>query len=343
MQQPALDRLNAMLKRVSRSFYLTLRILPRSLRTPIGLAYLFARAADTIADTALIGSAERLTLLEQFRSLFQRYDVTTLAVLRGALVGPQRIPAERELLSCLEECFVVFQACTPGDQARISRLLLTLTQGMVMDLTTFPAEHDGRVVALKTRQELDQYTYYVAGCVGEFWTDMHLAHRPALQGWNVEIMKQRGLRFGKGLQMTNILRDLAQDLRIGRCYLPLEELVPHGLSPEHLLEPSAITRVRPIVHELLALTLDHYRCGWAYTLAIPQREVQMRLACAWPLLIGFRTLDLIARADNLLDPNVVVKVSRTAVYRILLSSSVLALSNRGLRYYASHLRRQSNF
>ena len=37
----------------------------------------------------------------------------------------------------------------------------------------------------------------------------------------------------------------------------------------------------------------------------------MRLACAWPLLIGFRTLDLIARADNLLDPNVIVKVSRT--------------------------------
>lgn len=343
MQHPALDRLNVLLKRVSRSFYLTLRILPRSLRTPIGLAYLFARAADTIADTALIASAERLTLLEQFRSLFQRYDVTTLAVLRGALVGPQRIPAERELLSCLDECFVVFQACTPGDQARISRLLLTLTQGMVMDLTTFPAEHDGRVVALKTRQELDQYTYYVAGCVGEFWTDMHMAHRPALQGWNVEIMKQRGLRFGKGLQMTNILRDLAQDLRIGRCYLPLEDLVPRGLSPEHLLEPSAIIRVRPILYQLLALTLDHYRWGWAYTLAIPRREVQMRLACAWPLLIGFRTLDRIARADNLLDPNVIVKVSRTAVYRILLSSSVLALSNRGLSYYASQLEQRFSF
>jgi farnesyl-diphosphate farnesyltransferase len=69
----------------------------------------------------------------------------------------------------------------------------------------------------------------------------------------------------------------------------------------------------------------------------------MRLACAWPLLIGFRTLDLIARADNLLDPNVVVKVSRTAVYRIVLSSSVLALSNRGLRYYAFHLGQRSSF
>jgi farnesyl-diphosphate farnesyltransferase len=343
VQPPALDRLNALLKRVSRSFYLTLRILPRSLRTPIGLAYLFARAADTIADTALIDPAERLTLLERFRRLFQNYDVTTLAVLREALVGPQRIPAERELLSCLDECFVVFHACAPDDQARISRLLLTLTQGMAKDLTTFPAERDGRVVALKTRQDLDQYTYHVAGCVGEFWTDMHMGHRPALRGWNVEVMKQWGVRFGKGLQMTNILRDLAQDLRLGRCYLPLEDLVPRGLSPEHLLEPSAITRMRPVLHELLTLTLDHYRWGLAYTLAIPRREVQMRLACAWPLLIGFRTLDLIARADNLLDPNTTVKVSRTSVYHVLLSSSALTLSNRGLRSYASHLGRRFAF
>jgi farnesyl-diphosphate farnesyltransferase len=343
VRQPSLDRLNIILKRVSRSFYLSLRILPRSLRAPIGLAYLLARAADTIADTALISPADRLTLLEQFRSLFQRYDATTLAVLRGALVGPQYIPAERELLSRLDECFVVFQACAQDDQARISRLLLTLTQGMVMDLTTFPSEDDGRVVALKTRQDLDQYTYYVAGCVGEFWTDMHVAHRSSLAGWDVEMMRQWGLRFGKGLQMTNILRDLAHDLRIGRCYLPLEELALRGLTPEHLLEPSAIARVRPLLHELLALTLDHYRRGWAYTLAVPRREVQMRLACAWPLLIGFRTLDLVARADNLLDPSVTVKVSRAAVYSILLSSSVLVLSNRGLRYYAHYLGRRFIF
>jgi farnesyl-diphosphate farnesyltransferase len=337
---PALDRLDVLLKRVSRSFYLTLWMLPRSLRTPIGLAYLFARAADTIADTALISPADRLTLLEQFRDLFQRYDATTFTLLRGALLSPQRIPAERELLCRLDECFVVFEACGPGDQARISQLLLTLTQGMLMDLTTFPSEHDGRVVALRTRHDLDRYTYCVAGCVGEFWTDMHVAHRPALQGWDVALMKQWGLRFGKGLQMTNILRDLAHDLRIGRCYLPLEDLTRQGLLPEQLLEPAAIARVRPILDEFLALTREHYWQGWAYTLAIPRREVQMRLACAWPLLIGFRTLDLIASADNLLDATVTLKVSRPSVYRMLLSSSVLALSNRGLRSYAHQLGRR---
>jgi farnesyl-diphosphate farnesyltransferase len=66
----------------------------------------------------------------------------------------------------------------------------------------------------------------------------------------------------------------------------------------------------------------------------------MRLACAWPLLIGFRTLDLIARADNLLDPDITVKVSRAAVYRILCASSICVLSNHGLRSYAHHLGRR---
>jgi farnesyl-diphosphate farnesyltransferase len=176
--------------------------------------------------------------------------------------------------------------------------------------------------------------------VGEFWTDMHVAHRRSLARWDPEVMKQWGIRFGKGLQMTNILRDLARDLRLGRCYLPLEDLTPRGIAPEHLLEPSAIAKVRPILHELLGLTLDHYRVGWAYILAIPRREVRMRLACAWPLLIGFRTLDLVAKADNLLDPCVTVKASRASVYRILLSAGVLVLSNAGLRRYAHHLGRR---
>ncbi|HEX2276752.1 MAG: squalene/phytoene synthase family protein [Candidatus Tectomicrobia bacterium] len=334
MPRPSLDRLNGILKRVSRSFYLSLRILPQSLRVPIGLAYLFARAADTIADTSLISPGDRLTLLEQFRTLFRRYDATTLATVRAALVGPQHNPAERELLSTLDQCFTVLWACEEGDQARISRLLLTLTQGMIMDLTVFPPERDGRVVALKTGQDLDRYTYYVAGCVGEFWTETHVTHRRALATWDVEVMKGWGVRFGKGLQMTNILRDLAHDLRLGRCYLPLTDLMAHGLTPEQLLEPAAIVRVRPIVQDLLALTREHYRKGWAYTQAIPRREVRMRLACMWPLLIGVRTLDLVARADNLLDPRVTLKIPRPAVYRLLLSSSMRVLSNRGLRRYA---------
>jgi len=334
---PNPDPLETILKRVSRSFFLSLRILPGSLRHPIGLAYLLARAADTIADTALISREKRLAYLELFRREFLEGSPSQISAVEKALTGPQRTPGERELLSHLEDCLTLYRRLGKGDRERIARLLLTLTQGMIMDLTTFPAEDAGKVVALKTRDDLDRYTYYVAGCVGEFWTEMALAHRPSFAGWEWEEMKERGIRFGKGLQLTNILRDLAKDLRSGRCYLPEEDLRALGVAPEELLDRRSITKIRPLIGDLLALTLDHYQEGWGYTLAIPRREVRMRLACAWPLLIGLKTLAVIKASENLLDPNVTVKIPRSSVYGLLLSSALLVCSNVGLNRYYQHL------
>src|SRR6185369_9464339 len=131
----------------------------------------------------------------------------------------------------------------------------TLTRGMEMDLNTFPLESSGKVVALKNKDELDRYIFLVAGCVGEFWTKMTVAHTPALKHWNVEEMSACGIRFGKALQLTNVLRDCPKDLRIGRCYLPLDWLQAHGLKPEDLLRPENSTRARPLLYELIQIAL----------------------------------------------------------------------------------------
>ena len=328
------DLLGSLLKRVSRSFYLTLKVVPSDVRRPIGLAYLFARAADTIADTTLIGRADRLKYLELFREAIREGKTGDLLAIKEVLAERQQVAAERELLTRLDEGFSILHSLGPSDQAMIRGVVLTLTEGMVMDLATFPGENEGRLVALDTRADLDRYTYYVAGCVGEFWTEIHMAHRPSLAGWDRETMRRRGVRFGKGLQMTNVLRDLPKDLRIGRCYLPRQELEALGLQPADLLDPTAVVKVKPLLRSLLALTLDHYQEGWAYTLQIPRREVQMRLACIWPLFIGLKTLALLERSPNLLDPGVVIKVPRVAVYRMMARSLAMIGSDVALdRYY----------
>ena len=333
------ELLGEILKRVSRTFFLSLKVLPKDLRRPVGLAYLFARAADTIADTRLVSRDKRLEYLELFRAEIQENGPSRIRKVKEALTGPQKIPEERELLARLEECFSIYRGLDPADRTRIRDLILTITQGMQMDLTTFPGEEDGRLIALKTRSDLDRYTYFVAGCVGEFWTEMHMAHRPSLRAWDVAEMKRRGVRFGKGLQMTNILRDLPRDLRIGRCYLPEQDLSALGITPEDLLEPKAITKLRPLLRDLLAETVAHYQSGWSYMLAIPRREVRMRLACAWPLLIGLKTLALVAQSENLLDPSAPTKISRPEVYRIMASSLLMIGSNRRLSLYYEALRR----
>jgi farnesyl-diphosphate farnesyltransferase len=334
------DLLTATLERVSRSFFLTLRVLPRDLRCPVGLAYLLARAADTIADSPLISRSERLAYLDRFRAAIGGGDPGALTTIARALSGSSDRPAERQLLQRLEEAFALLRGLDAGDRALVTRLILTLTQGMILDLDTFPGEDEGRLVALETRADLDRYTYYVAGCVGEFWTDIHMAHRPALAGWHRETMVRLGVRFGKGLQMTNVLRDLPRDLRIGRCYLPRADLGALGLRPADLLDRAAIVRLRPLLRDLLAVTMGHYRAGWQYVLAIPRREVRLRLACAWPLLIGLETLALVAQASNLLDPGVTLKVRRLAVYALMLCSLATIGSNGGLDRCYQFLRRR---
>ena len=116
-------------------------------------------------------------------------------------------------------------------------MLTTITDGMLFDLARFPGEDAAGLAALETLEDLDRYTYLVAGCVGEFWTDLHLAHRPRLAGWDAGAMRATGVRFGKALQMTNVLRDVPSDLALGRCYLPARELAALGLTPADVLDP----------------------------------------------------------------------------------------------------------
>ncbi|MBI3248386.1 MAG: squalene/phytoene synthase family protein [Deltaproteobacteria bacterium] len=331
------DLLSSLLSRVSRSFYLSLRILPREVRQPIGVAYLFCRAADTIADTALLPAEQRLACLDRYRRGFSEDPAAIPPIFPGQLLDSQQNPDERELLLRLPDCFAVLAGLPREDRRYIRELVLTLTQGMQMDLRLFPSEDSGTLAALETRADLDRYTYFVAGCVGEFWTKVTTAHVPSLQSWNVDEMAVRGVRFGKGLQLTNILRDIAQDVRIGRCYLPREGLARLGVCPEELLDSRTLTRVKPLLLTLLDETLALYRDGWRYTLAIPPREWRLRLACAWPLLIGLATLAAVKNASHLLEPTMRVKISRRQVYRILFRSLVAVWSDSALDGYYRQL------
>ena len=331
------DLTSALLKRVSRSFYLSLAVLPAAVRPTIGLAYLLARAADTIADTRLIERRARIGHLEAFRAEMTLSQPRRLAAI-GAAVGSQSFGAERDLLERLPDCFAALRALPPDDRARVQRVIETIVEGMVDDLRLFPGEDEHQLAALETRQDLDRYTYLVAGCVGEFWTDVHAAHRPRLRNWDLPAMRRLGVRFGKALQLTNVLRDVPRDLRHGRCYLPRQELARLGLSPRDLLDPAAAPAASPLLMELLDTALGHYEGGWQYTFAIPRTETRMRLACAWPLLIGLRTLDLLARSPSWLDPAVTLKVPRVQVYGLMVHSLATVWSTRALGRQARRLR-----
>ncbi len=329
--------LDDLLRQVSRSFYLSLRILPSALREPISLAYLLARAADTVADTRLVPRAERLGYLEALRGAYAGAPADVAALARGCAVH-QPHEAERRLLERIDEALGRLHALPDDDRAAVHSVLATLTSGMIFDLARFPGEDAAHLAALDTLEELDHYTYLVAGCVGPFWTALHVAHRPRLAGWDLERMSAQGIRFGKALQMTNVLRDAPGDLRSGRCYLPARALEPLGLRPTDLLDPRLTPRARPVLRRLVAHTLEHYDVAWRYTLAIPRAEWRMRLACAWPLLIGLGTLALLTRHPDPLAATTPIKIPRAALRAMLARSLVAVWSNTALRREGARLR-----
>src|SRR5712691_10531974 len=241
------DLLGDLLRQVSRSFYLSLAILPRPLREPIGLAYLLARAADTVADTRLIVREERVRHVETLRRASGGAAVDVAAVAR-ACAPRQAHAAERRLLEHVDEALARLEALPAADRAEVRAVVATLTTGMVFDLTRFPGEDAASLTALDTLDELDRYTYLVAGCVGPFWTAVHVAHRPRLNGWDVANRSGQAIAFGKALQMTNVLRDVAGDLAHGRCYIPSRELSGVGLRAVDLLELAHRRRARSEEH-----------------------------------------------------------------------------------------------
>jgi farnesyl-diphosphate farnesyltransferase len=312
-------KLNELLKQTSRTFYQTLRVLPGAVRPQISLAYLLARTSDTIADTEIVPAEQRLEALDDFR---QRIIGARLAPVNySSLAKQQGSPAERELLEHCELSLACLRTLSPADLERVIEVLSVIVSGQEQDLRRFAGASESVIAALQTEAELDDYTYRVAGCVGEFWTKMCRAHLfpDAVLGDSQFIAD--GVRFGKGLQLVNILRDLPVDLRKGRCYLPMSGLSRLGLSPADLLSPANESRLRPLYNSLLDLAHEHLTVGWRYTNTIPRGQMRVRLACAWPILIGERTLAKL-RGEPVLDPQRRVKVSRDEVKGILVKSVI---------------------
>ncbi|MGD0251962.1 MAG: phytoene/squalene synthase family protein [Verrucomicrobiota bacterium] len=336
------ELLGDLLKATSRSFYLTLRVLPARVRPQIGLAYLLARTTDTISDTELVPLEQRLDALHKLRERILGSSTAPLNF--GELAKQQGSPAERVLLEKAEDSLTLLPTFSPADLKLVRDVLTTIMGGQELDLRRFAGASAEKIVALETAVELDDYTYRVAGCVGEFWTKMCRAHlfpnaklndsfiiefgerdvgvERFFKRLDDSFLIQLGVRLGKGLQLVNILRDLPADLHKGRCYLPTERLDAAGLIPEVLLSPANEKKFLPLFHGYLDKAEAHLAAGWTYTNTLPFGQFRVRLACAWPILIGVRTIEKL-RAANVIELQQRVKVSREEV-RGIVARSILA-------------------
>jgi farnesyl-diphosphate farnesyltransferase len=306
-----------LLKATSRSFYLTLRVLPACVRPQIGLAYLLARTTDTIADTELVPLAQRLEALQKLRERILGQSSAPLNF--GELARQQASSAERVLLEKVEDSLTLLQTLSPADLKLVRDVLTTITSGQELDLRRFGTGSGEKIIALETAAELDDYIYRVAGCVGEFWTKICRAHLFPNARLDEKQFLADGIRFGKGLQLVNILRDLSADLKNGRCYLPTQQLDEAKLFPEVLFSPVNGEKFLKLYQEFLDKAEAHLTAGWRYTNALPFGQFRVRLACAWTILFGSRTIKKLRKA-SVIELRQRVKISRGTVWRIIFVS-----------------------
>src|SRR4051812_21906690 len=127
--------LGPLLRDVSRSFYISIRILPRRLREPVGLGYLLARATDTIADTGSVPVAQRAEMLRRLSTALQGEGSSSVIVdLREKFAPLQTNQSERLLIEALPDCVQMLELLNPADRGDVRVVLAKIVRGQTLDL-----------------------------------------------------------------------------------------------------------------------------------------------------------------------------------------------------------------
>jgi farnesyl-diphosphate farnesyltransferase len=310
---------------VSRTFALTIPQLPGGLREAVTNAYLLCRVADTIEDDPFLDPDAKDRFHTQFlQAVTTGRGAHAFASELAPRLAPSTLAAEVELIEESPRVLQITRAMHPRQRQAIHRCLATMSHGMA----DFARNRDR--TGLADVAEYERYCYFVAGVVGEMLTDLFCAYSPEIDA-NRDELASRAVSFGLGLQMTNILKDIWDDLEHGTCWLPRDVFERHGydlagLAPGHSGNGPAFAAS---MLDLVEIANSHLREALAYTLAIPSKETGIRRFLIWAVLLAVSTLGKISN-DPLFTSGTQVKVSRPHVAAIIAGSSTLIRSNDGL-------------
>ncbi len=281
--------LEDLLIKTSRTFALSIPLLPEPTRREVTVAYLLFRIADTFEDSASWSQEKRIQALTVFSELLsqRRPEATCRWARQWAADVPIDHEGYQELMT--EVPYVLDAYFALGDEARelVRRHTIRTAEGMAAFVSR---TDDSGELSLEHLQDLRDYCYIVAGIVGEMLTELFLLDRARLQPV-ASLLRQRSRLFGEALQLVNILKDSSFDLTEGRTYLP------PGVSRS----------------EVLALARHDLRAACEYVLGLQDAGAENGLVAfnALPVLLAVATLDKVENDG----PG--AKISRPEVFQIV--------------------------
>jgi farnesyl-diphosphate farnesyltransferase len=319
--QLADDELQAvLLEGVSRTFALTIPQLPATLYKAVANAYLLCRIVDTIEDEVSLSAEQKKYFCSGFIGIVKTGEQAQMfADELAPLLSAQTIPAEHSLIHMTPRVIAITHTLDGAQIAALADCVETMANGMpvyqAMDL------HAG----LKTMRDMDEYCYYVAGCVGEMLAKLFCHYSQDIALHQEQLLKL-SVSFGQGLQMTNILKDIWDDAKRGVCWLPQDIFTEAGFNLAELTPTTNDPNFRLGLSRLINIAHGHLQNALTYTQLLPSYETGIRNFCLWAL--GMAVLTLKKIKDNLdFNESHQVKISRNSVKATIIASRLTARSN----------------
>jgi farnesyl-diphosphate farnesyltransferase len=311
------------LPQVSRTFGLGIKLLPAELCRPVTIAYLICRIVDTIEDNAAMSVADRVSLLARVKQILidPKSDV-------GDLLPAARLGEEITLMGSAHRVFSEFGRLPVADQDVIRRWVLEMIAGMARSL---PLNRADLEPMFERMSDLDQYCYFVAGTVGHLLTGLFALHCRGIDATRRDRLEARATSFGLGLQLTNVIRDVADDHREGRNLIPREVWQRTELRPEQFFSAGMEKESWQVMEPLLDSAAAHLQQALQYCTELPRFSIRVRLFCFSSLVFACRTLHLVRRERDRMHGGSRVKMPRREVYLLLALGFLAAPFNWALR------------
>lgn len=299
---------------VSRTFSRPIALLPPRLEVAVSLGYLLCRIADTIEDHTAVEAEVRDDLFLVFLSILEKgADARDFCAAFDAIEGDD---AELSLARQTDRVMRVFAAQDEPTRTACVRWVTEMARGMNI-YTHRTAGHDG-ITAIHTISDLERYCFYVAGTVGHLLTDLFLE----AMGEDPETplalaMRDHAEGFATGLQLTNILKDVTDDLARQVSFVPRTECVRQGFTVGNLARIENRAEAHAAVAPLFDVARTRLDSALEYSLTIPKEHAQIRLFCLLPLWMATRTLVVARGNDAMFTPDAPVKISRPEVEALI--------------------------
>jgi farnesyl-diphosphate farnesyltransferase len=310
-----------MLDKVSRTFSLNIKVLGKSLRRPVLLAYLYMRIADTIEDDTELPAEEKISLLKKFS---QAVNTSGQSINEFTQALPKNWEYS-EKIDCVLCCNagVVIPLLLEFSELvanAIKNAVEEMCKGMI-EFVLRQSKETNNWFTIESEEDLDRYCYFVAGLVGNMLTELFCFASKNFCKERQRKLRKQAVSFGLALQLVNIIKDIQDDSQRNVCFVPMEYCRKHGINSvqQFFLQETPQENKNSVITELTKKAKRHLQNAKDYIKALPRHEHRMRLFCLWPSLMAADNLRVIGSGGK--------KITRKTVKKIIRRSTFFGWSN----------------